>query len=57
MRGKEGDSFQGDADNFYNHGQLLPENFLEAAKSKGKADKIDLRMQKVRRSCVAAHQA
>ncbi|OBT55700.1 hypothetical protein VE04_05006 [Pseudogymnoascus sp. 24MN13] len=36
----------GDADNFYNHGQLLPENFIEAAKSKGKADKIDLRMQK-----------
>jgi hypothetical protein len=39
---------QGDADNFYKQGQLLPENFIEAAKSKGKADKIDLRMQKVR---------
>ncbi|OBT62308.1 hypothetical protein VE03_09055 [Pseudogymnoascus sp. 23342-1-I1] len=36
----------GDADNFYKHGQLLPENFIEAAKSKGKADKIDLRIQK-----------
>lgn len=47
---------QGDADDFYKNGQLLPENFLEAAKSKGKADKIDLRMQKVR-SCVAAQQA
>ncbi|KAL5354800.1 hypothetical protein ACLOAV_000890 [Pseudogymnoascus australis] len=36
----------GDADNFYKQGQLLPENFIEAAKSKGKADNIDLRMQK-----------
>ncbi|ELR06732.1 hypothetical protein GMDG_00349 [Pseudogymnoascus destructans 20631-21] len=25
----------GDANNFYNHGQLLPENFIETAKSKG----------------------
>lgn len=35
----------GDDDNFYKQGQLLPENFMEAAKSKGKADKINLRMQ------------
>lgn len=47
------DTRQGDADNFYNHGQLLPENFIEAAKSKGKADKIELRMQKVRAKVAA----
>ncbi|OAF57916.1 hypothetical protein VC83_05203 [Pseudogymnoascus destructans] len=28
-------SRSGDANNFYNHGQLLPENFIETAKSKG----------------------
>lgn len=45
------DSEQGDADNFYKQGQLLPENFVEAAKAKGKADKIDLRIQKVESQC------
>ena len=38
---------KGDADNFYKQGQLLPENFIEAAKSSGKVDKINLRVQKV----------
>lgn len=45
------DSEQGDADNFYKQGQLLPENFIEAAKAKGKADKINLRIQKVESQC------
>lgn len=35
----------GDADNFYKQGQLLPENFVEAAKSRGKGDGVKLRIQ------------
>ncbi len=36
----------GDGDNFYKQGQLLPENFVEAAKSKGYND-VELRIQPV----------
>lgn len=35
----------GTGDNFYKQGQLLPENFLEAAKQAGVAEGIQLRMQ------------
>jgi hypothetical protein len=52
-RSQDANTRQGDADNFYKQGQLLPENFIEAAKSKGKADKINLRMQKVRFRVIA----
>lgn len=37
----------GDGDNFYKHKQLLPENLVEAAKMKGQADGIQLRVQPV----------
>jgi S-formylglutathione hydrolase len=36
---------QGTGDNFYKQGQLLPENFIEAAKSAGVDKGINLRMQ------------
>lgn len=36
---------QGTGDNFYKQGQLLPENFLKAAKEAGHADTVNLRMQ------------
>jgi len=35
----------GTADNFYKQGQLLPENFIEAAKEAGKEENINLRFQ------------
>jgi len=35
----------GTADNFYTQGQLLPENFLEAAKEAGCAEGVKIRMQ------------
>lgn len=36
---------QGTGDNFYKQGQLLPENFIEAAKQAGNDKGINLRMQ------------
>lgn len=39
------DNTQGTGDNFYKQNQLLPENFLEAAKSAGNDKGIQLRMQ------------
>lgn len=39
------DTQQGTGDNFYNQQQLLPENFVEAAKSAGNDKGIQLRMQ------------
>jgi S-formylglutathione hydrolase len=36
---------QGTGDNFYNQKQLLPENFMEAAKQAGNDKGIKLRMQ------------
>lgn len=38
-------STQGTGDNFYKQGQLLPENFIKAAKDAGNDKGIDLRMQ------------
>ena len=38
-------SEQGTGDNFYKQKQLLPENFIEAAKQSGNDKGIDLRMQ------------
>ena len=38
-------SDQGTGDNFYKQKQLLPENFLEAAKQSGNSKGIELRMQ------------
>lgn len=35
----------GDADNFYKQGQLLPENFVDAAKARGKGEGVKLRVQ------------
>ena len=40
------DRIQGDADNFYKGGQLLPENFVAAAKASGHGENdITLRLQ------------
>jgi S-formylglutathione hydrolase len=39
------DTYQGTGDNFYNQKQLLPENFMEAAKQAGNDKGIKLRMQ------------
>jgi S-formylglutathione hydrolase FrmB len=36
---------QGTSDNFYKQGQLLPENFVKAAKQSGDDKNINLRMQ------------
>ncbi|KAK4987572.1 hypothetical protein LTR66_006306 [Elasticomyces elasticus] len=36
---------QGTGDNFYKQGQLLPENFVKAAKESGDDKKVELRMQ------------
>jgi S-formylglutathione hydrolase len=35
----------GDGDNFYKQGQLLPENFAQAANAMGKGEKLKIRMQ------------
>jgi S-formylglutathione hydrolase FrmB len=37
--------FKGTGDNFYNQKQLLPENFVQAAKEAGAGDGVTLRMQ------------
>jgi S-formylglutathione hydrolase FrmB len=37
--------FKGTGDNFYKQGQLLPENFVAAAKEAGVEKGINLRMQ------------
>ena len=37
--------YQGTGDNFYKQKQLLPENFVAAAKEAGQADGVHLRMQ------------
>lgn len=39
------DNKQGTGDNFYKQNQLLPENFITAAKEAGNASGINLRMQ------------
>lgn len=39
------DKLQGTGDNFYKQKQLLPENFIEAAKQAGNDKGINLRMQ------------
>ena len=39
----------GTADSFYQQGQLLPENFLAAAKAAGLGDSVTLRYHEVRR--------
>jgi hypothetical protein len=40
------DEFQGTGDNFYKQGQLLPENFLEAARKAGHNEKqVQVRSQ------------
>ena len=37
--------FQGTGDNFYKQGQLLPENFLAAAKEAGQENGVNVRFQ------------